>query len=292
MDKPRRDRNNINKEDITNRFSELEKTTLKMPSHFEKIHKDVEIQKCIKEMQEMEDKNERRSNFVFATFIGVLAVFISFSAYKALSLKTPNTNTGTNISIVNSSDKNNTSNNKDNSDTPNNDKGDTTSSNQEGNNKDTSNSFSNSSNEKIYDFVNNKDNRRSTLDTVAMENGGSFLGIGVEYVKAILNKSGFDISKDIVNTKQLVDTLESKGWTKDYDYKNLKKGDVCFTIDLVGQEGTPSHTYIFMGWVEEGKTDYAYIVDSQVSDYSETLHKRNIDFQTTDKDKFHFFMRK
>jgi len=56
--------------------------------------------------------------------------------------------------------------------------------------------------------------------------------------------------------------------------------------------GVPSHVYVFMGWVEDGKTDYAYVCDGQVEEYGTILHKRNISIATAQKDKFSFFLRK
>ncbi len=76
---------------------------------------------------------------------------------------------------------------------------------------------------------------------------------------------------------------------KETDYTKLQKGDICFTT--VDSAGSPSHAYIFMGWVKEGKTDYAYVCDGQTSDYDDTLHKRNLSVSTAKKDKIAFFMK-
>jgi hypothetical protein len=56
--------------------------------------------------------------------------------------------------------------------------------------------------------------------------------------------------------------------------------------------GTPSHAYIFMGWVEDGKTDYANICDGQVEEFGNILHNRNVSIATAQKDKFSFFLKK
>ena len=56
--------------------------------------------------------------------------------------------------------------------------------------------------------------------------------------------------------------------------------------------GVPGHSYVFMGWVEDGKTDYAYVCDGQVEEFGNILHKRNISISTAEKDKFSFFLRK
>ena len=58
----------------------------------------------------------------------------------------------------------------------------------------------------------------------------------------------------------------------------------------------PSHTYIFMDWVEEGNFDYAYICDNQAKDYNNQIyHIRNIAIVDKangfTKDAFSFLMR-
>ena len=60
-------------------------------------------------------------------------------------------------------------------------------------------------------------------------------------------------------------------------YKNIRKGDVVFTTDAkLDPNGRPTHTYIFMGWVDPGNYDYAWIVDNQARYYNnQVLHKRN-----------------
>ena len=84
----------------------------------------------------------------------------------------------------------------------------------------------------------------------------------------------------------------SMGWKKNRNVTQLKKGDICFTTDMPGKVGTPSHAYIFMSWIKEGKTDYANICDGQIEEFSTILHKRNVSITTTSKDKFSFFLRK
>ena len=81
-------------------------------------------------------------------------------------------------------------------------------------------------------------------------------------------------------------------WKKDTDLSQLEKGDLCFTTDMPKKVGVPSHAYVFMGWVEDGKTDCAYVCDGQIEEYGNILHKRNISISTEQKDKFSFFLRK
>lgn len=145
-------------------------------------------------------------------------------------------------------------------------------------------------NEKIYNYLKDENNRNSSLQKSIKLNKGSDKGLSTIFVAQILRDNGYNISNSIINTNRLVAELEKNGWEKVSDYTKLQPGDICFTSN--SKSGAPSHTYIFMDWVKEGKTDYAYVVDNQVSEYKDTYHKRNIDSSTPKKDKFNFFMRK
>ena len=77
---------------------------------------------------------------------------------------------------------------------------------------------------------------------------------------------------------------------KNTDFTELEQGDICFTTDVAKKPGVPSHAYVFMGWVEDGKTDYANVCDGQIQEYGNILHKRNISLSVSEKDKFSFFL--
>ena len=100
----------------------------------------------------------------------------------------------------------------------------------------------------------------------------------VYFVSEALRKIDIPVPEGICNTSQLISVLEERRWKKDANYKNLKPGNIVFTTDVAGNKnGTPTHAYIFMGWVEEGSYDYAYICDNQAKDYGgQTYHIRNI----------------
>ena len=108
----------------------------------------------------------------------------------------------------------------------------------------------------------------------------------------ILRSNSFAIPVGTSTVKQLLTELTSMDWKKNTDFTKLEKGDICFTTDMPKKPGVPSHAYVFMGWVEDGKTDYANICDGQIQANGDILHKRNVSISVAGKDKFSFFLRK
>jgi uncharacterized integral membrane protein len=145
---------------------------------------------------------------------------------------------------------------------------------------------------KIYEYLNIEGNRTSLLKKAVDLNKGSQKGVTIYLLAEVLRLNDIVIPASTSSVQQLMKDLTSMEWKKNTDFTQLQKGDVCFTTDMPEKPGVPSHSYIFMGWVEEGKTDYAYICDGQVEEFGDTLHKRNISITTTQKDKFSFFLRK
>jgi hypothetical protein len=61
-------------------------------------------------------------------------------------------------------------------------------------------------------------------------------------------------------------SLEARGFSGPHtDASSLRKGDICFTEDVAPFEGElwPDHTYVFVEWVVEGQTDYAWVIDNR-----------------------------
>ncbi len=136
-------------------------------------------------------------------------------------------------------------------------------------------------NEKIAKYIQDKNNRQKSFKEAVSINKGSEKGVSVIFISQLYRNNGYDIPKNTISTKGLLEDLKKKNWTKETDYNKLQKGDICFTT--VDSADSPSHAYIFMGWVKEGKTDYAYVCDGQTSDYDDTLHKRNLSVSTAKK---------
>lgn len=255
----------------------------KFDNNYSSLESSEDTKKYIKEMHEMADKNARTSNIVFtAVGIPILVIILvtiiqmfSFTINLAKGngrIKAPEVVSDTNKPSQGNSDKSGTD--------------------QSGqDNKNTSvQDNTGKLNDKIYTYLNDKANRTSSLNKAIKLNNGSDKGLSTIFVAQILRDNGYNIPNTVINTDSLVKQLEKDGWEKITDYNKLEKGDVCFTTK--SKSGSPSQTYIFMGWITEGKTDYGNIVDNQVSEYKDTLHKRNISVSTPKKDKFEFLMRK
>lgn len=149
----------------------------------------------------------------------------------------------------------------------------------------------------IYNYLMDKNSRVASYMEGVRLNRGSSANTCVYFVSDVLRKNNVDVPEDVSNTSQLLSYLKKKGWKKDFDYKKLKSGDLCFTTDEKGnKDGIPTHTYVFMKWVQADSYEYAYICDNQSKDYkNKVYHIRNIknkgSANGTDKDAFAFFMK-
>jgi len=219
-----------------------------------------ESQKYIKEMHELADKNEFRNNIIVFGLFLVIGALIIFSILMNTSFMKPKTDVVTNKVVTKSTDA----------------------------------SAINpiTSQEKIYEYLDIEANRTSILKKAIELNKGSKTGVTVYLLSEILRSNGLDIPVDTSTVKELVTDLTSKDWKKNTDFTKLEKGDICFTTDVAKKPGVPSQSYIFMGWVEDGKTEYANVCDGQVQEFGNILHKRNISITIAEKDKFNFFLRK
>ncbi|WP_148275256.1 hypothetical protein [Desulfosporosinus meridiei] len=102
----------------------------------------------------------------------------------------------------------------------------------------------------------NPDNQVSVHNRALALHGGITSNNCVYFQAEALRRIGFNISNSMANTIQFSNLLSKLGFKKDTDIGNLKPGDIVFTQGY-------SHTYTFMGWVNPGNYDYAYIVDNQ-----------------------------
>lgn len=244
----------------------------------DKLPHDEECKKYIKEMEEMEEKNEKRSNLIMSVFIGVFAVLIGAIIISSVALNRKHAqNNNQEIVIDKSADSIYGDKNKDNEN--------------KGIDNDTLENMD-EFNYKIYKYVADELNRETSLEKAASLNEGSYKGITAYFISETLRNVGLDVPEETCNIERLLNWLETSNWKRQYRFNDLEKGDICFTTGMSENPGVPTHAYIFMGWVEEGKTDYAYIADAQITEYGSSFHKRNIDFATQSKDKFQFYMRK
>lgn len=152
--------------------------------------------------------------------------------------------------------------------------------------------------ENIYNSMQIKENRVKAYNNAIYLNNGDSSNTCVYFLAEVLRMNEEKIPKDVCNTTELLGIMNKEGWKVEKDYKKLKPGDICFTTDEnLNKNGTPTHVYIFMSWVEEGKYDYAYICDNQAKDYKGKIyHTRNIknisNIKNSQKEPFSFFMHK
>ncbi|KEI15528.1 peptidoglycan amidohydrolase family protein [Clostridium haemolyticum] len=253
----------MGKNKFNNKFSNLESTE--------------NTQKYVKEMYDLAEKHEKKSIMSFLAIGIPIVVILIFTLVQMISFSVHSSKDGTK-QIVSKKDSI---------------KKDT--------NKSESNKFVkkddkkvapvNELNNRLFNYLKLSEKRAVSYYRAKQLNNKSEKGIASIFVAQVLRDNGYKIDNSIINTASLVRSLQKDGWKIISDCKQLQKGDICFTT-AHGSSGPPAHTYFFMGWVKEGKTDSAYVADSQVSEYKNTYHTRNISSTTPTKEKFSFFMRK
>lgn len=243
--------------------------------YVQKMKNDHEVQKCIKEMQQMEENYDKKNNMIMGGAIGIVALVVVFVGIKMINTPADKL-TGKNTESVKVEQK------------------------VEPNNKPTTPQVNPQTqqpvgaiNNAVYTNVLGDENRKKALEESVRINENETTGLAAIYISELLRQSGVQVPREVKNTKDLVSSLQNLGWQKITDPKQLQKGDVCFTTDMTNMEGYPSHVYIFMGWAKEGSTDYALVCDNLFAqNNNQPIHKRNIDFETEDAQKMNFFMRK
>ena len=149
---------------------------------------------------------------------------------------------------------------------------------------------------KLFNCLSVETNRQKILKRALQLNNGQYTNACVYFMAEALRQNGVVIPNDTCNTTGLIVQLKNKGWTRGSDYKNLRAGDICFTMDNNHGNGAPAHTYVFMAWVSPDNYDYAMVCDNQADRYGTVYHKRNIAkidvYNGEEKEAFQFFMRK
>jgi hypothetical protein len=145
-------------------------------------------------------------------------------------------------------------------------------------------------------YLSSQANRRSIAQRAMSLNRGSTSNACVYFQSEVLRRVGVNVPNTMRNIDYLLPFLYDNGWVKERDYTKLRVGDICFTTDDKGDKnGRPTHAYTFMGWVEEGSYDYAYVFDNQSITYEKKLiHARNFlekgEIYGETKDAFSYFL--
>ncbi|SHI95109.1 hypothetical protein SAMN02745163_01090 [Clostridium cavendishii DSM 21758] len=142
---------------------------------------------------------------------------------------------------------------------------------------------------KIYNYMLNTENQVSVHNKAVQLHSGITINNCAFFTSEVLRRNGLSnipLSTSLVS--QVYSQLSRQGFKKDTNIKNLKPGDICFTANY-------RHVYIFMGWVNPGNYDYAYIVDNQARLFNgQVYHVRKINSyeQSKDTDPISYFMYK
>ncbi|MGK0466719.1 hypothetical protein [Clostridium sp.] len=105
----------------------------------------------------------------------------------------------------------------------------------------------------------------------------------VYFSSQAMRNIGVNVPSTMCNTKGYLQYLRNHEWEPSYEIKNLTPGSIAFTTNTGA--GYPTHTFVFMGWVNTGNYTLAYVADNQGNE----VHVRNMG-ATSETDAFAFFM--
>ncbi|URZ16947.1 Ig-like domain-containing protein [Clostridium felsineum] len=122
----------------------------------------------------------------------------------------------------------------------------------------------NTINYKASEYLRYSSNIQSTNQTAIQLHGGINENNCVYFSSTALRAVGYSVPLSMCNTGQYTNFLLSKGWTKQTNKDLLTPGSVCFTVN----DGLdyPTHTYMFLDWVNPDDHTMAYIADNQGND--------------------------
>lgn len=133
------------------------------------------------------------------------------------------------------------------------------------------NSFHSSVQYNLYYYMLSINNEVSVNNRAVALHSGITSNNCVYFQAEELRRMGFKISNSMANVVQFSSLLPKLGFKKDTNIRNLKPGDIVITQGY-------AHTYAFMGWVNPGRYDYAYVVDNQATEFAgQVYHVRKID---------------
>lgn len=261
----------------------------KFNNKFSNLESKENTQKYVKEMYDLAEKHEKRSIMSFLVIGVPIGFILIFTLVQMISFSVHSTKNNTKQTVYNIHSNSISSNVKKNANAvkhqlikvktsalkP----------------VDVNLTPANEINAKIFDYLKIVANRNISYNKAKQLNNSKDKGLSSIYIAQILRDTGYKIDNSIINASSLVNALKKDGWKPISDYKQLRKGDICFSASS-SSNGAPSHVYIFITWVKKGNTNYAWVIDNQVSEHKNVYHKRNIDFTTPTKEKFSFCMRK
>mgnify|MGYP001595226915 CR=1 FL=1 len=135
---------------------------------------------------------------------------------------------------------------------------------------------------KLNSYLNSTENIQSVEARAVALHSGETSNNCVYFSSETMRRIGVYVPTSMANTANYVPYLSSMGLTKNYNLDSLSLGNICFTVPL--NNGNPTHTFVFMDWLNPDDHSLAYVADNQGA----TVHIRSM-IQTAVYDAFSFF---
>lgn len=131
-------------------------------------------------------------------------------------------------------------------------------------------SMLNTVNFKASEYLRSSANIQATNRTAIQLHDGVNENNCVFFSSTALRAVGFWVPYSMCNTGEYTNYLLGKGWNKQTNVSLLTPGCVCFTVD----DGLsyPTHTFMFLDWVNPDDHTLAYVADNQSND----VHVRSL----------------
>ena len=114
---------------------------------------------------------------------------------------------------------------------------------------------------KLFAYLTPAANIISTLKDATALHDGITTDNCVYFSSVAMRRINVPVPIGVCNMHQYLDYLNSNNWSKMGDIKDLTPGSICFTTN--DSTGYPTHTFVFMGWVNAGDYTLAYVADNQ-----------------------------
>lgn len=137
---------------------------------------------------------------------------------------------------------------------------------------------------KLNSYLNSTSNIQSVEARAVALHSGVTINNCVYFSSETMRRIGVNVPTYMANTGNYVPYLSSIGLIKNYNLDSLSLGNICFTVPL--NTGSPTHTFVFMDWLNPDDHTLAYVADNQNS----TIHIRSM-VQTAIYDAFCFFFK-
>ncbi|WP_084156562.1 Ig-like domain-containing protein [Clostridium akagii] len=148
---------------------------------------------------------------------------------------------------------------------------------------DPSNSVLNSTAYKLADYLSVDSNVNSTEKAAVVLHSGDQSNNCVYFSSEALRRVGFYVPTTMANTAHYVPYLVNNGFVKYTDIGKVAPGSICFTVN--DGTGNPTHTFVFLDWVNPDDHTQAYVADNQ----SDGVHIRSM-IDAPNIDPFAFFL--